>query len=433
MNQASPACNGRKLFILGSAALCQGIPFAFLFMGVPAILRGLDENLSTITLYSLLLFPWAGRILYAPFLDRVYIKRLGRRRTWLMAGLLTASALLVATGAFIPPGSSPQLMVALFLINLMLSINDTVTGAYASDILEYGEMSWVGTIRLGGNCLGMMLGGGFFLSHYAVLGWQSSFCLLGALTCLLSLPVALHREIAPVHAAARSVGIDRPSLRRFVSSPGMGWFILVEILFTSSLYTGTQIYPPFLIDMGFSNKDIGHFLMFWGYPLGFVVAVAAGWTSRSIRPGEVLLFSMAVGVATQAYALYLAAYGATPTQAVVLLCADMALGSLAGVAYYAILAAFCVGPQAATNNGLLASIGNITPLLIPPLLGRLGDACGYPAMYAVMVGVSLAFFLTVAVVFRVKLSGSPVLDKLNHSRTNSVESVFPVEEGGIDK
>lgn len=416
MNETSRARSGRKVFVLGAAALCQGVPFAFMFLGVPAILRDLDESLSTITLYSLLFLPWAGRFLYAPFLDRIYSRRFGRRRTWLTASLLATSAVLFLTAAFIPAGSNPAFMAALFLMNLMLSVNDTVVGAYSSDILEYEEMSWSGIIRLSGNYLGMMLGGGLLLSSYASLGWEATFHLLGGTTLVLALPVALHREIAPVHETARETDGDKPSLVRFARSPGVGWFILAEVLVVTSLYTGSQIYPPFLVDLGFSSDDIGGILMFWGYPFGFLTALASGWIMRRMSPNKILPLSMAAVACVQFYAFHLAGTQATLAQAVVLMCSEMVLDCLSGVAFYTVMAAFCVGPQAATNIGLLSSIANITPLLIPPLLGRIGDAHGYRTLFAVLVCVSLIFFLAVAVIFRTRLSDSKALSSLNGRR-----------------
>lgn len=418
MNDKPPVRLGRKLFTLGSAILCQSIPFAFLFMGIPAILRDLDESMTTVTLYSLLLLPWGLKLLYAPFLDRVYSRRIGRRRTWILTSLLATSVLLIATALFVPAGSSPEFMALLFLMNLMLSVNETVIGAYSSDILDYAELSWAGTIKLGGTYLGMMLGGGLLLSGYASLGWKTTFLLLGGLTFLLSVPVALHREIAPAHKVTTEARLSPPSLLRFLRQPGIGWFIVVEILFSTSLYTNTQLYPPFIIDLGFTNANIGHSLMFFAYPLGFMMAALSGWIGRGFSPNKILLLSMAAGVCIHLYAWYLAgAQTVTQPQVIVLLCADMAVGCLGGVAFYTILTAVCIGPHAATGHGILGSIANVTPLFIPPLLGHLIETLGYQTTYATTASFSFLFLLTTAIIFHTRTPLLKNLDRLNESPT----------------
>ncbi|TIH15927.1 MFS transporter [Marinifilum sp. JC120] len=399
------ATSGRlfKLFILGTACLSQGMPLAFIQMGLPAILRGLNESLTTITLYSLLLLPWAGKFLYAPFLDHYYIKRIGKRRTWLMLSLLLSVATILFVAVYIPAESSPRLMITIFMLNLLLSINDTAVSAYSTDILTHKEMAWGSSVRLGGHYLGMIFGGGVILSIYSITGWENTFYLLGGLTLLMAVPAVLHKEIAPVHESTVNTKTERPSTLKFAKSPGIGWFILAEILFVSSIYSAFQTYPPFLIDLGFSHDKIGEILMYWAYPSAFATAVLSGWVMQKIPAKTLLPLCMITAAGIQLFAVHLAAVpNPAYYQALLLLAGEMSLGSIAGVVLYTMIMEVSVGSQAATNAGLLSSIANFTPVLSPPLLGIIGDTYGYQTMYGILAGSSILLALAVTFILNAK-------------------------------
>ncbi|HUS32855.1 MAG TPA: hypothetical protein VMZ53_30345, partial [Kofleriaceae bacterium] len=71
-----------RFVVLGTLYFAQGLPFGFFVQAIPVILRQGGVSLSKIGFTSLLTLPWALKFLWAPYLDRVYSPRLGRRRTW---------------------------------------------------------------------------------------------------------------------------------------------------------------------------------------------------------------------------------------------------------------------------------------------------------------------------------------------------------------
>jgi len=389
MKQHTPS-QAFKLLILGATCLSQGIPLAFIQLGLPTVLRGLEESLTTITMYSLLLLPWAAKFLFASLLDRFYVKTVGKRRTWIILTLVLTALSLFFTGTCIPAKSSPALMGTILVLNLLLSMNDTVVNAYSTDILSLEEMAWGSSFRLGGSYLGMILGGGMVLSTYSAIGWENTFHLLGWLTITLALPAIFHREIKPVHSSATPPEDFRPSTIKFAKSPGIGWFILAEILFVTAIYSAYQLYLPFLVDLGFSSDQIGSTFMYWGYPAAFVTALSSGWVVRRTSARRLMPICMAAAAGVNMFAAWLAT-AAAPSywHVALLLTAELSIGSFAGVVLYTMIMEVCVGPQAATSAGFLSSISNFTPILTPPFFGILSDAMGYRFMFGALGGSSL--------------------------------------------
>ena len=72
--------------------LAHALPLYFYNVALPTILRHQGVDLRWIGMLSLLYIPRAFKFLWAPWIDRIYSKKLGKRTTWL---LLTQMALVL--------------------------------------------------------------------------------------------------------------------------------------------------------------------------------------------------------------------------------------------------------------------------------------------------------------------------------------------------
>ena len=80
----------RKLLLLGSLYLAQGLPYGFFTQALPVLPRARGLSLEAIGLSSLLALPWALKFLWAPAVDRQ-----GSRRGWILVYSASAAARLV--------------------------------------------------------------------------------------------------------------------------------------------------------------------------------------------------------------------------------------------------------------------------------------------------------------------------------------------------
>jgi MFS family permease len=73
-----------RLALLGCLYFSQGLPFGFFTQALPVLMRKLGVSLGAIGLSSLLALPWALKFLWAPAVDRFWIARFGRRKSWIV-------------------------------------------------------------------------------------------------------------------------------------------------------------------------------------------------------------------------------------------------------------------------------------------------------------------------------------------------------------
>src|SRR4051812_30672841 len=83
----------RTLVELTLLYAAEGLPYGFFAQALPVLFRQQGASLSKVGLLGLLYLPWALKPLWAPLVDTLHIRALGRRRCWIV---LTQAALIIA-------------------------------------------------------------------------------------------------------------------------------------------------------------------------------------------------------------------------------------------------------------------------------------------------------------------------------------------------
>ena len=108
----------RKLGLLSTLYLSQGLPFGFFTQALPVFMRKQHYSLEAIGLTTILALPWALKFLWAPFVDRYGSKRLGRRRSWILPLQAITVFTLISVG-LLPPEALMVMLGAMFISNLL--------------------------------------------------------------------------------------------------------------------------------------------------------------------------------------------------------------------------------------------------------------------------------------------------------------------------
>ena len=139
--------------------LAHALPLYFYNVALPAILRHQGVDLRWIGMLSLLYIPWAFKFLWAPLIDRLYIKKLGKRKTWL---LFTQIALVLGVLALAFTQFSYGLAVFVVIglwISSFAATQDIAIDGYTVETFSASDYRLGSMAQSIGVALGRMLGG----------------------------------------------------------------------------------------------------------------------------------------------------------------------------------------------------------------------------------------------------------------------------------
>ncbi len=266
--------------------LAHALPLYFYNVALPAILRHQGVDLRWIGMLSLLYIPWAFKFFWAPWIDQLYVKKLGKRKTWL---LFTQIALVL--GVLVLAFTQFSYGLTLFVIvGLWIS-----TFAATQDIAIDGytvEKFTEGNYRLGsmaqsiGVAVGSMLGGAATLWIYQYWGWQSALTTLALLTFLTMFAVFFIQE-EPQTQIAKA----KPSLRQAFKRPEIRWALLLIVCYRVVEAPAMAMLNPMLIDQKWSLSQIGVLMSVVGAGVGLIAAVSAAVLLKKIKVTQLLVWA----------------------------------------------------------------------------------------------------------------------------------------------
>ncbi|XP_054723806.1 major facilitator superfamily domain-containing protein 3-like [Uloborus diversus] len=173
-----------KIFTLGVAYFVQGIAYGFQDKFIPMYLRSAGFSHTRLSLMKLVHLPWLCKTVFAPFIDLFWSKWM-----WLIFSL--ASLTFVSfLGIFINIEYFFIVSTWLLLLNFLSAFQDVSVDALALHILQEQEMGHGNTAQVVGYKLGALFGGGIvFWVHYYH-GWSFT-CLCLTSMYIMSMVVFL--------------------------------------------------------------------------------------------------------------------------------------------------------------------------------------------------------------------------------------------------
>ncbi|WP_026470234.1 MFS transporter [Alkanindiges illinoisensis] len=366
--------------------LAHALPLYFFNVAMPAILRQQGMDLRWIGMLSLLYLPWAFKFFWAPLVDRYFIPRLGRRRSWLVLTQLAVIAGLLALAVMrIDYGLWPFVLTALW-ISTMAATQDIAIDGYAVDVYPATHYSLASTMQSIGIALGSMLGGAGTLWLYENYNWQMALLSLTGLIAMTTLSVCFLKESSDT----RFLEKYKPSLRRVFSRPEIRRLLLVIVVYRLVESPAMAMLNPMLVDAKWSLTQIGLLFSVAGAAVGLLAAVAAGWLVKRQGSMRWLLGAgwlrsviyMVVAIALLSGTIGFWGYAA----AVVSI---LAVRYLAMTALYTYFMEHCSRQQAGTDFTVLVCFELLVFFLGAALSGFIAKALGYGNLFAVLSVVSI--------------------------------------------
>lgn len=370
----------KKLGLLASLYLSQGLPFGFFGQALPILMRQEGRSLPDISKATWLMLPWALKFLWAPLVDRYYLRSVGRRRTWILP--LQALSVLLTVGLYLLGGGAgiTAMMAALFVTNLISATQDIAADGLAVELLADGERGYGNSVQVAAYRAGMILGGGVLLAAYDTLGPGVTFLAMSAILLFASAPIALHRE-----RPARVEAVRPPGLGAWIAvlrRPGMGAWLGVLAVYKGGEALAYGMVKPLFVDRHFTMAQIGWLLGTVGFLAGLVGAVLGGaLVSRMGRVRALLLAGGLQILGILSYLIPAAGLGGGAALAAASVVEHLTSG-IATVSLFTIMMDAC-GDDAGTEYTLQASVVVIATGAAYGLSGFVAARFGYAGHFAI--------------------------------------------------
>lgn len=205
----------RILSVIAALYTAQFIPFFFVVMALPIILRTEGHSATTIGLVQLAAVPYVFKFLWAPLIDRFKLGR-DRYKSWIVALSVIHVVSIIALAFTNPGGTLVLLFITVFVAALAISTQDVAVDALTVSLLRPSERSMGATCQNFGAYVGAIIGGFVFLYLYGKIGWTVALLSQAALFTVPLLSLLLVDE--PVRLRGAPKASYRNALR-FFSQP----------------------------------------------------------------------------------------------------------------------------------------------------------------------------------------------------------------------
>lgn len=268
--------NALKCMILGFSS---GLPLFVLINLLPIWLRTYGVNLTTIGLFSLLMFPYNWKFIWSPLCDAVYFRQVGRRRTWMLITQVLLIGVIFLMAECDPSEEMKLISVLAVVIAALSATQDIVIDAYRREILSDRELGFGTSIHVNFYRLSALVPGSLALILSDAFGWKAAFVVTGLFMIpgiVLSL-VVTEPKIYHTVKSFRDAVIE--PFREFLVRKGVrGLTVFFLFLFCYKLgdSMATALITTFYTDMHFTPTEIGVTAKLIGSVSAIVGAIIGG-------------------------------------------------------------------------------------------------------------------------------------------------------------
>ena len=218
------------VFVLGFAS---GLPLLLTLSTLAIWLAEQRVTLTTIGLFAMVGTPYTLKFLWAPLVDRVPLpgltRRLGRRRSWLVAIQAALIVAVIGLGATRPAEAPWWTALAALLVAFLSASQDIVIDAYRIELVAEHEQGAAAAMTQLGYRVGLLASGAGALLLAEHVSWFAVYAAMAALLLIGVVATLMGPEPAVAAAAAdsESSSLARPAprgrrraLRRVRPPPG---------------------------------------------------------------------------------------------------------------------------------------------------------------------------------------------------------------------
>jgi len=379
-------------FTLLAFGFASGLPFLLVGGTLSAWLKESGVALEDIGLLSLVGLAYSLKFLWAPAVDRVrlpLLRRLGQRRSWLVAAQIVLVAALIAM-AFITPGGHLALFVVVTVIAAFAgATQDVVVDAYRIEIAPAPVQGALAATYMLGYRLALLVSGALALLLADQMSWTRVYLAMAAFMAVTLLATLLAPEPAR--------GERQPTSWRALLSDGVvgpfrdffaryaGWLGVALLLFVGLIKVPDQLLGvmaiPFYLDSGFSKTEIAAVSKVFGVWMGIAGAFLGGAAVVRLGVTRALLMAIVIGAASNLLFVLLARFPGDLSLFTLVIAGENAAGGFLGAAAVAWLSALVDRRYTATQYALFSSLVSLPGKLLGGFSGFMVTATGYVTFF----------------------------------------------------
>ncbi|HTK05108.1 MAG TPA: MFS transporter [Candidatus Eisenbacteria bacterium] len=385
------------LFILFLLYASQGLPYGFQRMALPLMLRDKGVSLADIGFLGALALPWMFKALWAPFVDRFYWTRLGRRKSWILPmQLLFIGAIMMAATA--GTMSLTPLLASVLLMNLFAATQDIAVDGFAIDVLKPHALGLGNTVQVVGYKGGMVLAGGVLLSLSAAYGWGSLYV---GMACIAALPLLFlpffKEKPVPADEQADGPGTEaaRPTMKeilrkvvRMVTGRELRWAIALIMTGKLGEELAGSLYTTYLFDHGISRAQIGTWVGSYGMAASITGSALGGLLLMRYRAWSILGLAIALRLGPIAMQCWMTPEHLTPANVITVTILEHVTGGMVTTAIFTYMMSLVEKRVGATEYTILCSLEVLGKSPGAWCAGLIAERIGYQGLF--FLGLALA-------------------------------------------
>lgn len=282
--------------LLVSLYITQSAGLMFFMIAFVAIVLEQGASMGRVSLIYAVGMVWPFKFLWAPFIDRFHLGKLGHYRGWLILMQSSLVLVLVALAHLDLNRDFDTIYLFCLLIAFLSATQDIATDGLACRILPAEQRGIGNGLQITGGLLGTLLGGGAILITYPHVGWYGSMFILAGVTAISLVQVLVYRESRwPVIAVSTQDFVIR--LWTFWRQPGRGLWLAVVLLYTTSSSLAYALVIPILMELGWTLEHVGWVVNIFGSLVGCLSAISSGWAIRRLGRRHALIWAAVLQIA----------------------------------------------------------------------------------------------------------------------------------------
>lgn len=395
------SCKGRGIGLpmFFCLYIAQSIPSSFFATALQVMMREANYSLATIGLLQLVKLPWVVKFLWSPLVDRHCLTGRDFRRCIVISECVYALFIILAGHLNI--ADHLYLIILMVMLSLVASATqDIATDALAILMHSGRDKSMVNSMQSMGSFGGALLGSGVLLLVLHQYGWHIVTPCLGVFVLLMLIPLLRRKDLDIAQKDHR----QRARLTDFASffvQRGILRQIGFLLLYYASIIGILSMMRPWLVDLGYSMKEIGVMSGIIGTSAAFCASFGAGFIVRRLGIFTARILFACFILLTTLYFLGLAILG-EPTTAmlyggIVLMWTSYGMATI--VVYTSAME--CVRPgREGTDFTVQTVLTHLSGIIMAGLSGAVADHFGYHGLFLTEVVIATVSLVYIILLFR---------------------------------